>query len=460
MTDSIFEPIPPQSLEAECSVLGACLIDRNAVHMAISILEAYGDEAFYGEAHKHIWNAIVSLKEGEDDVDSLTVMECLKSKGKLEAVGGVIYLSSLPEEVHTLSHIEHYAGIVRDYARARQLISEMSSLISMAHDNPGGIDDIVSQARQAVLGLSLPSETSLMPVSHDLGPLLTEMKALHDGDMPPPGLKTGFRDLDALTGGLQSGTVTIVGARTSVGKSAFALNVALHGLLFSEVEDPHVVFFSLEMGRKALQERMLGIVGKNLDIKAYKEGRGGDHKTLLNAAAYLRGRKIFIDDAARMSLAMMESRLERHVLQYGPIDLVVLDYLGIMHTGRRHNNRQEETAELSGAMQIMAKAYDCPFLVVVQINRAAISDGGAPSLHHIAQSGAIEGDGHNVILLHVDQTKENERQDLTVHLAKNRSGPVGTTIVKFNRWTQAMIDLDWKSKKPPEDDGPEQEDLL
>ena len=438
----LFDRTPPQNIDAERSVLGAMLLNPEAVGTAIEILRDKPADVFYVEAHQHIYSAAVSLFRRNSAVDAVTLMEQLNRDDHLEAAGGASYLADLTGAVPTSANVEYYAQIVLDTAVLRKLIGSCSRLAGRAYEHSGDVNELLDSAEAEVF--SIAEQRQLNPI-YRIGELvpsgverIDKLIKSHSGIT---GLPTGFTKLDELLSGLQPSDMVVLAARPSVGKTALALNIANHVALH---EHKAALMFSLEMSKEQLTQRLLCLEGR-IDTQKLRTGflAGREFPKLQTAADRLLNAKIYIDDTPNISVLDIRSKARRHAAQYD-LELIIVDYLQLMSGSRRAENRQVEISEISRSIKGIARELSVPVLALSQLSREAERDDtGMPKLHHLRESGAIEQDADVVLILSRPQKHEVEGNENLIRLsvAKQRNGPTGRLELLFERNTQRFENL-------------------
>ncbi len=425
MADKQAVRVPPHSLEAEASILGAILIDKDAIYTVAEILR---QEHFYHPGHGQIFAAMLDLYEERVPIDLITVAERLKKQKVLTKIGGRAYLAKLANQVPTSSHCESYARIVKDLASKRELISASAVINQVAFDDGLDANEALDRAERAVFSLSqkylrgIPiSLREALAASFDR---LDELQKQGDGLR---GIPTGFNDLDNLLAGLQKSNLVILAARPGVGKSAFALNMARHNAV--EKKTP-VCFFSLEMSKEELVDRVL-IRQADIDSWRMKTGKlnDADFSKLSDAMGILAEAPLYLDDTP--ALTILEIRAKARRLQVDSnLKLIIVDYLQLVQ-GRHLENRVQEVAEISQGLKSLAKELAVPVLALSQLSRAVEVRGNArPRLADLRESGSIEQDADVVIFLYRED--EENPETITCEVAKHRNGPTGIFKLYFN----------------------------
>lgn len=429
--------IPPQSIEAEQSVLGAMLLDKDAVIAGEDLLKA---QDFYREAHAVIFNAILSLAHQGKEVDILTVVEELRRMGRLEDVGGVLYVNELPEHCITPKAIRRHAEIVADKSKLRHLIEAANTIAAQAYEGADETTDIVDDAERRILEVAKDDRKSdFVQMGEAVLQELTEINEKYQNKTGITGLSSGFQKLDIMTSGFQKGDFIIVAARPSMGKTAFVLNIAKNVALGGKKT---VAFFSLEMPRSQLVQRLLCSTAL-LDSQKLRTGRLATQKdwaNLQSAASVLMEAPLFIDDSSGITVAEIRSKSRRLKAEKG-LDLIIIDYLQLMQSrgGRASESRQQEISEISRNLKGLARELNVPVIALSQLSRSVESrQDHRPFLSDLRESGSLEQDADMVSFLFREAyyNKEMEADDAQrnrteVILAKNRNGPVGTVEMYF-----------------------------
>ncbi len=426
--------IPPHSIEAEQSVLGAMLLDREAI---ISVLESIRPEDFYKDSHREIFEAVIELFEKGEPVDLITLSEQLKQKDVLEGVGGVEYLADLSSGVPSTANAAHYAKIIQEKSFLRKLIRICSEITDMSYESGKDILDIINQAEKGIFDLSQRRlSRSFTPLKEVLVTSFNRIEELYSSKGKITGLSTGFVDIDNKTSGLQKSDLILIAARPSMGKTAFALNISQNAALSHGAS---VAIFSLEMAKEQLVNRMICAEG-NIDSHKLRTGNleEDDWPRLVEAVERLSRAKIYIDDTPGITVAEMRSKARRIKLEKS-LDLIVIDYLQLMQASRRAENRQQEISEISRSLKALAREMDCPVVALSQLSRAPeMRSEHKPMLSDLRESGAIEQDADVVMFLYRDEYYNpyttDKKNIAEVIIAKQRNGPTG------------VIELAWMDK--------------
>lgn len=416
--------IPPHSDEAERSVLGACLIDKDAI---VAVAEFLRPEHFYDEANGKIFAAILSLYEERAPVDIVTLTEELKKQKDLTRVGGAAHLSELASAVPTAANAEEYGKIIKDSYTKRRLISAARVITEQAFDESTEATQALDKAEQEVFALSQAHlRQVLLPVKDALAQSFDRLDELHKKAGGLRGVPTGFRDLDNLLAGFQDSNLIILAGRPGLGKTAMALNIARQ----VAVEDGLPVgFFSLEMSKEELVDRLLV---RQADIDAWKLKTGkleeDDFTRLSEAMGILAEAPLFIDDTPAISVLEMRTKARRLQVEKG-LKLIIADYLQLIR-GRGLENRVQEVSEISMGLKNLARELKLPVLAVSQLSRAVESRGSTrPRLADLRESGSIEQDADVVVFLYREE--EEVPENITAEIAKHRNGPTGNFKIRF-----------------------------
>lgn len=438
---NLFSKVPPHNIEAEQSVLGSMLLDREAIMVALEILKP---EDFYKEAHKEIFESIFSLFSKNEPVDLVTLTEELKARGTLEAIGGIPYLISLGSGVPMASNVKHYADIVERKSTLRNLIRSSEEIINLGYTADVPVGDIIEQAQKSIYDLSQNrSREGFTPIQEVLSDTFDQIERLYENKSGITGMTTGFMDLDRKLSGLHKTDLILVAARPAMGKSAFSLNLAQNAALKAGAS---VALFSLEMSKEQLMLRMLSAESM-VDLKKIQEGSLNEEEwgKIAQAMIPLSQSRIYFDDTPGISVLEMRSKCRRLKMEKG-IDLVLIDYLQLMQGDRRTENRQQEISAISRNLKIMAKELDCPIIALSQLSRAPeLRADHRPILSDLRESGAIEQDADLVMFLyrdeyyHADSDKKNLAE---VIIAKHRHGETGAVELVWLGQFQKFLDYE------------------
>jgi replicative DNA helicase len=455
--------VPPQNIEAEQSVIGAMLIDKNAVGL---VTEKLMPEDFYRQAHQVIFSAILTLHSKNEPIDMITLINELKKMNKLDDVGGVSYVTLLANVVPTAANAKYHAQIVEEKSILRQLVEGGTAIAAMGYDGADDVPVIIDQAEKTILRISnRKGGSDFAAISDVLTDTINHIQAVLDSKQPITGVATGFIDLDYLTAGLHPSDFIILAARPSMGKTALALNIAANVAIRGSREGQpkkRVAFFSLEMSREQLVQRMLC---SEADVDAQRlraggEGRNQDNADIWNnlwiAADRLSNAQIFIDDTPGLSIMEMRSK-SRRLQAEGGLDLIVIDYLQLMQGSagsKNSDNRQQEVSEISRGLKALARELNVPVLALSQLSRSVEArQVKKPMLSDLRESGSLEQDADIVMFLYRDDYYKGADEDPThiteLIVAKHRNGPVGRVNLFFKNECTKFISL----SRRPEDGG-------
>ena len=437
----IEERVPPQNIEAEQAVLGAMLIDKEAIAKATEVLSA---DDFYREAHRVIFSAMLELYNKNEAVDMVTVTEILKRDNKLEDIGGIAYITSLANVVLTAANVKYHAEIVAEKSVLRQLVRVSTEIAAMGYEANEDVGTLLDTAESRILEMSNRKKKNDFTAINDiLMDSVQSIESLLQNKGGLTGLPAGFADLDKLTSGLHPSDFIILAARPSMGKTALALNivqnVALRAHKVIGGEPRSVAFFSLEMSKEQLVNRMLcaeaGIDSQRLRVG---EMHDEDWTHLWDACDTMSRAKIYIDDTAGITAMDMRSRARRLKAEHG-LDLIVVDYLQLMQgSGKRNNSgdRQQEVSEISRSLKALARELDVPVLALSQLSRSVESrQVKRPMLSDLRESGSLEQDADIVAFLYREDyyNPETENKHTELIIAKHRNGPVDTVNLFFQK---------------------------
>lgn len=437
----IEERVPPQNIEAEQAVLGAMLIDKEAIAKATEVLSA---DDFYREAHRVIFSAMLELYNKNEAVDMVTVTEILKRDNKLEDIGGIAYITSLANVVLTAANVKYHAEIVAEKSVLRQLVRVSTEIAAMGYEANKDVGTLLDTAESRILEISNRKKKNDFTAINDiLMDSVQSIESLLQNKGGLTGLPAGFADLDKLTSGLHPSDFIILAARPSMGKTALALNivqnVALRAHKVIGGEPRSVAFFSLEMSKEQLVNRMLcaeaGIDSQRLRVG---EMHDEDWTHLWDACDTMSRAKIYIDDTAGITAMDMRSRARRLKAEHG-LDLIVVDYLQLMQgSGKRNNSgdRQQEVSEISRSLKALARELDVPVLALSQLSRSVESrQVKRPMLSDLRESGSLEQDADIVAFLYREDyyNPETENKHTELIIAKHRNGPVDTVNLFFQK---------------------------
>ncbi len=422
--------IPPHDETVEQSVLGAILIDKDAM---VDVIEFLRPEHFYREAYGIIYEAMMALYERREPIDVVTVTSELKKLGKLQAAGGAGQVADLVGIVPTSAHAEQYARIIKEYNTKRLLISTAAKINELAFDEKGEVQSILDQAEQEIFSISQHSmKRDFIAIKDALAASFDRLDELHKRAGGLRGVPTGFSDLDFKLAGMQDSNLLILAARPGTGKTAMILNIAQH---IAVVQKIPVGIFSLEMSKEELVDRMLV---SQADIDAWKLKTGklndDDFTRLSEAMGELAEAPIYIDDTPGINILEMRTKARRLQMEHG-VKLVIIDYLQLADPGRRMDSRVQEVSMISQSFKNLARELNIPVLACSQLSRAVEARGTkVPELSDLRESGSIEQDADVVMFLYreeSDMTQWGEQIPTKLRIAKHRNGPLGEIDLMF-----------------------------
>ena len=432
---------PPQAIEAEGALLGSMILDNTVIGDVLELVRSAED--FYKPAHGVIFRVLVEMYDQNQTVDMVHLHQRLQDAGQLEQVGGVDYLVELAESVPHAANATHYAELVRDKALLRRLIDAAGGILQEAYGGGTSVVDQIEQAEQAIFQLGQQSSTgSASPLSELLHELYAQLEAQEGRSVT--GIESGFYELDEMTSGLHPGEMVVLAARPSMGKTAFALNIAEQ--IAIDQSQP-VGIFSLEMSKEQLAQRLLC---SRSGVDAHKLRRnmlsGDDFALLASTVGHLSEAPLYIDDTPGMQLLGLRARARRLASRY-QIKALVVDYLQLMNAPGAES-RQQEVSQLSQGIKALARELSVPVICLSQLNRAAESrEGHRPRMSDLRESGSIEQDADVVLMLHREDyyhRGDPDHEDSNVAeliVAKQRNGPTGTVRLQFNHETTRFNNL-------------------
>ncbi|WP_152657483.1 replicative DNA helicase [Oceanobacillus sp. CFH 90083] len=442
MSASFSDRTPPHNLEAEQSVLGAVFLEPTAFVQASEILIP---EDFYRASHQLIFTAMMTLSERGEPIDVVTVTTFLNDRKQLGEVGGVSYLTELAESVPTAANVEYYSRIVEEKSTLRSLIRKATDIVTASFEKEDEVEDVLNDAEKSILEVSGRKNSGAFKNIKDvLIDVYDNIEQLHQQKGDVTGVPTGFMDLDRITSGFQRNDLIIIAARPSVGKTAFALNVAQNVAVKT---DENVAIFSLEMGADQLVQRMLCAEG-NIDAQRLRNGQlqADDWSKLTMAMGSLSNAGIYIDDTPGVRVNEIRSKCRRLKQEHG-LGMILIDYLQLIQgSGSSKENRQQEVSEISRALKGLARELEVPLIALSQLSRGVESrQDKRPMMSDIRESGSIEQDADIVGFLYRDDyyDKETEKENIIeIIIAKQRNGPTGTVELAFVKEYNKFVDLD------------------
>lgn len=449
ISSELIKRTPPQNLEAEQAVLGGVFLNNSLLN---TLVDKVRETDFYSPVHQTIYSTFLDLYRQNKPIDLLTVADHLEKTGRLEEVGGQTYLLSLAESVATSASALHYAEIVRDKAVRRELIERSLHIISEAFDSGEETETLLDVAEQDIFGISESRIQPRFKSSKELvDQVFAQLESRIDRDEMITGVPTGYNKFDELTAGLQRTDLIIVAGRPSMGKTAFALNIAMRAAIFNEV--PTAVF-SLEMSMEQLMMRMLCAWGK-VDLGRMRTGflRKDDWTRLYQAADALQAAPIYIDDTPSLEPLELRARCRRLKSEKG-LGLVIVDYLQLMHCAQRRESREQEISYISRNLKALAKEVDVPVVALAQLNRKVEErTHKRPMLSDLRESGAIEQDADLIVFLYRDEVY-NKKEDTSnqgiaeIIIGKQRNGPVGVAKLLYINECTAFENLALDPESP------------
>ncbi|MFI5241326.1 MAG: replicative DNA helicase [Microgenomates group bacterium] len=416
--------VPPHSQEGEESVIGAMLLDKDAIIAVAEFLQA---EDFYDDRLKEIYHAILALYEERIPVDVLTVTDQLKKRKSLKEIGGATILSELVNKVPTAAHVEHYGKIVKDLSTKRALMTAAAKIVDFSLDEGVAANEVLDKAESAIFALSqqhLPQ--GFLSVRSTLTESFDRLDELHKQGEGMRGIATGFSELDDALAGMQKSNLIILAARPGVGKTAFALNIAQYVAVKLKKQ---VGYFSLEMSKEELVDRLL-IAQADIDAWKLKTGKLGeeDFTKLSNAMGELAEAPIYIDDTPALSILEMRTKARRLQVEHG-LEFLIVDYLQLARS-RNLENRVQEVSEISQGMKNLARELKIPVMALSQLSRGVEQRGGRkPQLSDLRESGSIEQDADVVMFLWREDDDSTEK--IVLDIAKHRNGPLRSIPLHF-----------------------------
>lgn len=452
MDSSNNSKIPPQNIEAEASLLGAILIDSDAI---VKIADAVSAQDFYDERHAHIYNAITNLYEKHSPIDVLTLADELRNNDLIDTVGGPSYLTELTNFVPTAAHVMQYADIVATKAMRRKLIKASRDITSFSHDESQNLQALIEQAESRLFEVSQKQiKQDVVSLEQVLSDSFERLDELHKDKGTIRGVPTGYKDLDSLLAGLQRSDLFVLAARPSMGKTAMVLNLA-HNVAVGAGQP--VLIFSLEMSKEQLVDRMLA---RESDVQAWALRTGNlndsDFEKIAHAMGTLSEAQIFIDDSPGITISELRTKARREAHQH-PLGLIIVDYLQLMSGGSKfggdgNSNRVQEISEISRGLKGVARELNVPLVALSQLSRSVESrNPQIPQLADLRESGSIEQDADVVAFLYREEyyNPETERKNvMDVFIKKHRNGPTGAVELYFDREKQRIRSIDKRHSTP------------
>ncbi len=450
--------VPPSSIEAEQSLLGCLLIDKDSM---IKVGDMVTPEDFYRDSHRRIFETIVELFKKHEPLDLLSLANRLGERNELETVGGRSYLLELANAVPTAAHVAHYAQIVTKKATLRRMLSAASEITTLGYTESEDVEQLLDRAERELMNVSHKFlKKAFTPINTILEEAFERIDELHREKGKLRGLPTGYKDLDSLLGGLQRSDLVVLAARPSVGKTAFALDLARHMAIKNKIQ---VGIFSLEMSKEQLVDRFI-CAEANVDMWKMRTGKlseaGPDNEFVRigNAMGVLAEASVYIDDSPSANVMEIRTKARRLQIEHG-LGLIVLDYLQLMEGRGNADSRVLEVAEITRALKGIARELNVPVLALSQLSRAVeMSKPAIPKLAHLRESGAIEQDADVVMFIYrkaadknyrLEELAPDERHLAEIHIAKHRNGPTGVVKLFFDETRVSFRDLDTRHGAAP-----------
>jgi replicative DNA helicase len=438
---------PPHSLEAERTVLGALMLDKDAI---IKVADMITPEDFYTSAHNLIFEAMISLYEKSDPIDVLSISNKLEEENHIDEIGGATYLASLVSGIASASNITYYAKIIQKKAILRRLITAAADINDLAYNESEDIEKVLDDAEQTIFGISQKSlKQEFTPIKTILGDAFDRLDELHRNKGEMRGVPTGFLDLDELLSGLQKSDLIILAARPSVGKTSLALDIARQAATLSNTP---VGIFSLEMSADQLVDRMIAAEG-NVDLWRLRTGnlKESDFAQINDTMGKLSEAPIFIDDTSSANIMEMRTMARRLQAEHD-LGLIIIDYLQLME-GRSNESRVQEISEISRGLKMLAKELNIPILALSQLSRAVESrPDQRPKLSDLRESGSIEQDADVVMFIYREDrvNPDTENKGIAeIIVAKHRNGPVGIKQLYFHEEAASYKNLETTHYEKP-----------
>lgn len=441
-TEAMFDRVPPQNMEAEQAVIGAAILQPEAL---ISAMERVKSEDFYHTAHQIIFEAMIELGEKNQPIDLVTLTAHIQNKGMLEEIGGVSYLAKLANSVPTAANVEYYAQIVEEKSMLRRLIRTATNIVTEGYASSDDVALLLGDAEKRILEISnRRSSTGFVSIRDVVMEVFEKVEFLYNNRGGTTGIPSGFVDLDRMTAGFQRSDLIIVAARPSVGKTAFALNIAQNvGVRAKET----VAIFSLEMSAAQLVQRMV-CAEANVDAQRMRTGnlQDDDWEKLTMAIGALSEAEIYIDDTPGITVADIRAKCRRLKKERG-LGMILIDYLQLISgRGKAGENRQQEVSEISRTLKMIARELEVPVIALSQLSRGVEQrQDKRPMMSDLRESGSIEQDADIVSFLYRDDyyDKESEKKNIIeIIIAKQRNGPVGTVELVFLKNFNKFVNYD------------------
>ncbi|UCG79017.1 MAG: replicative DNA helicase [Nitrospirota bacterium] len=419
---------PPNNLEAEQAVLGAILLDKEAINKALEIIRPHD---FYHSAHRAIFEAMLELDDKSEPIDIVTVTNSMRASGTIDKAGGASYISSIIDQINTSANVKYHSKIIKEKSLMRSLIESSNDIISKIYEGSIDPEELVDYAESRIFDISEKRITvSFEKMDALLGDTFKTIEELYSKKYAITGVPSGFNDLDKITTGFQNGDLVIIGGRPGMGKTAFCLNIAQNAALQEKLP---VAIFSLEMSKKQLALRMLCSEAR-VDSNKVRTGfiNKEDWPLLTRAAGDLSNAELYIDDSSYLSVLEMRAKARRLKKEHG-LSLIIIDYIQLMKGREGLERREQEISDISRSLKGLAKELDVPVIALSQLNRLVEQRRPpVPTLADLRESGAIEQDADVILFLYRDEyyykDKSDKKGTATVHIAKQRNGPAGVSV--------------------------------
>ena len=441
VSNDLLRNVPPHSVEAEQAVLGGVFLRPDSL---FTVIDTLGEDDFYLPSHRILYGAFRTLFQQNAPIDLLSVAEYLKDNALLEDCGGAVYLADLAKNTISSANIGFYATLVRDKALARNLITSCAEVISQGFDASVRVQELLDSTEQTIFNIAQRSTNKTYKDSGELTrKVFSDLVARMERKETLTGISTGYARLDDMTAGLQNSDLLIIAARPSMGKTAFALNIAMNAAVRNQIP---TVIYSLEMSMEQLLMRMLCAWGK-VDLSILRRNRltDEDWQALYQAAPAFEQAPLYIDDSASLSPLEIRARTRRLKMEKG-VQLVIIDYLQLMRSSRKTDSRELEISDISRNLKAMAKELDLPVIALSQLNRKVEErKDKTPMLSDLRESGAIEQDADVIMFIHRPQAalRPDERplvEDIEIIIGKQRNGPTGLVHLRYASPYTAFVD--------------------
>lgn len=427
--------LPPQNLEAEQSILGALLLDKDTIHKIMDILSP---EMFYRDAHKYIFQSIIDLNEKSEPIDLITLSNQLKSKEQLDIIGGSYYLTQVINSVPTAANATYYAKIIEEKSVLRDMINAGSLIVEKAFDPSLTVADVIDISEKTVMDVSnRKAGDGFVNIKDILTPVMDQIESVYDNENSLLGVTSGFNDLDGMTSGFKASELIILAARPSMGKTAFCLNVAANCAFGSNTP---VAIFSIEMSKESLVQRVL-CAEAEIDASRLSTGNLHDNewKKLTRAIGRLSEAPIFIDDTPALTVLELKAKARRLKAEFG-LGMIIIDYMQLMSgsKGKKTESRMQEISEIARGLKAVARELEVPVMALSQLSRAVEQrPDKIPRLSDLRESGEIEQTADLVMFIHREDYYNNTGEEQTnmgkIIIAKQRNGPTGNIDLFFRK---------------------------